>query len=145
MKSSAAAVAVEACDFSTGRSNMADKLFNVWENVPDRSKLVISTETKDSNTFVVATLDGIFVLPSGKIEEKVSDVLNAATGDPESINCRSPRRLVIDVIHTFVTDATVTVKAHIQPTGGGINKPFVSKLTRKKGAVEAVTLMVLTA
>lgn len=125
---------------------MADKLFNVWENIPDRSKLVISTETKDSNTFVVAILDGIFVSPSGKIEEQVSDVLNAATGDEKSITCRSPRRLVIDVIHTFVTNATVTVKAHIQLPGGGVHKPFVSKLTRKKGdPAAAVTLMVLTA
>ena len=123
----------------------SEKLFNLWENVPDRAKLVISTETKDSNTFVVATLDGIFVTPKGKIEEKVSGVLNAATGDEVPIALRTPRRLVLDTIHTFVTDATVTLKAHILLPGGDIKDPFTTRLKRSKGLVEAVTLMVVTA
>lgn len=120
-----------------------EKLFNPWFDVPARSKLIIVASGTEKEKFVLATLDGIVTSTTGAAEKKITGILNTATGDEEAISLKASKLYVVDVDLTFITEADAVVEARVEQSDGTLfEKKFRTPISRKKGAVEAVTLLV---
>lgn len=120
-------------------------LFRMWTDIPSRSSLVVSVRGSTSDKLIIATLDGIETSPTGTIQKKITGILDTVKGTPDEVALKAARIYTVDVVNTFVTDAEAVVHAHVEgPDGEQIDDALDTSLKRKKGEVEAVTLIVAT-
>lgn len=119
---------------------MSDGRVKHWIRVPDKSTLNVSVTGTTKIEFVLAILDWLDSANNGAAE-----TLDSVRGDPVELRLRAPRSYSADVVLTYQTGATATVKAEIiTPSGERHGKPYSISLKGKAKQMEFVSFFIFT-